>query len=235
MVAEQYDWDFAEADRLFKREIEIYPNSSWAHHYYAHLLLSVGRTQEGVAETRRALEINPMSWSNFACSGLHDITAGNYKEGEKHCALAISMGASDTYARIFLGWSYELQNRFDEAITEFQKAVVGWGSGGAIFPGSAVFPTAVLGHAYAVAGKESEAREVLNELLTRSKKEYVAAYEIAAIYAGLGDRDRAFEWLQKAYEERANFLPHFRMDPRMWNLQSDPRFQDLLRRMKFPL
>jgi tetratricopeptide (TPR) repeat protein len=175
-----------------------------------------------------------MSWSNISCSGLHEITAGNYKEGEKYCSRAIAMGASDTYARIFLGWSYELQGRFDEAITEFQKAIVGWGSGSAIFPGGAVFPTAVLGHAYAVAGREPEAREVLNGLLARSKKEYVAAYEIAAIYAGLGDKDRAFEWLQKAYEERANFLVHFKMDPRMWSLRSDPRFQDLLRRMNFP-
>jgi hypothetical protein len=71
-------------------------------------------------------------------------------------------------------------------------------------------------------------------LLERAKTEYVSPYEIAVIYAGLGDKDRAFEWLEKAYEERATLLVYFRMDPRIWSLHSDPRFQGLLDRMNFP-
>ena len=112
------------------------------------------------------------------------------------------------------------------AIPEFQKAVVGWQG--------AVFPTAVLGHAYAAAGKEDAAREVLNRLLTRSKTEYVSPYEIAMIYAGLGEKDRTFEWLEKAYEDRSTLLVYFRMDPRIWSLRSDPRHRELLGRMNFP-
>jgi hypothetical protein len=98
----------------------------------------------------------------------------------------------------------------------------------------AVFPTATLGHGYAVAGQQAAAREVLDKLLVRSKTGYVSPYEIAVIYAGMGDKDRAFEWLEKAYEERVSLLVYFRMDPRIWSLRSDARFQELLRRMNFP-
>jgi TolB-like protein/Tfp pilus assembly protein PilF len=226
LVALEYDWNYAEAEKEFKHNLEL-RNCADTHHHYAHFLLSMGRTEEAVAETKRALEINPNDAGLISCVAWHDITMGNYEEAEKRCSQALSMGAAGPFVPLMLGWSYEQRGRFDEAIAELQKSVVGWGN--------AVFPTAALGHAYASAGKTREAREVLDRLLARSKKEYVSPYEIAAIYAGLGDRDRAFEWLQKAYEERASFLVHFRMDPRIRSLQSDPRFQDLLRRMNFPL
>jgi tetratricopeptide (TPR) repeat protein len=153
------------------------------------------------------------------------VAKGNYDEAERQGQRALRMGAGD-YPRIFLGWSYEQRGRFDEAVVELQKVVVGWGG--------EVFPTAALGHAYAAAGKESAAREVLDKLLERSKKEYVSAYEIATVYAGLGDRERALDWLQKAYDERSNSLTRWRMDPRLLSLQSDGRFKELLKRMNFP-
>jgi tetratricopeptide (TPR) repeat protein len=161
-----------------------------------------------------------MSW--------HDIALGDYEGAEKRALQALSLGAPDQLARLTLGWSYALRRRHDEALAEFQKAVVGWKW--------AVFPSAVLGHGYAKAGKEDAAQEVLNGLLERSKnnKDYVSPYEIAMLYAGLGDRDRAFEWLEKAFQDRATLLVYFRMDPRIWGLRSDARFQDLLRRMNFP-
>jgi TolB-like protein/tetratricopeptide (TPR) repeat protein len=225
-VALEYDWDFIEAEKELKRSVELVPSGPWAHHMYAHFLLSMGRMEEAKAETRRAIEVDPRGSTLFACASWHDIATGQYEDAEKHASQALSLGAADQLARLTLGWSYGERRRFDEAIPEFQKAVVGWQN--------AVFPTAALGHAYAVSGQESAAREVLDKLLARSKTEYVSAYEIAAIYAGLGDRDRAFEWLEKAYEERASLLVYFRMDPRIWSLRSDARFQELLRRMNFP-
>ncbi len=135
------------------------------------------------------------------------------------------MGAG-IYPRLFLGWSYEQRGRFNEAIPELQKVAAGWGG--------AVFPTAVLGHAYAAAGKEREAREVLDKLFERSKKGFVSAYEIATVYDGLGDQNRAFDWLQKAYDERSNALVRLRMDPRLRSLESDKRLGELLHRMNFP-
>lgn len=226
LAALEYDWNFAEAEKEFKLALECSPSGAIAHHYYAHLLLSVGRMEEAKAESRRAMELDPLNPTLLACVSWHDIATGNYDEAEKHSSQALSLGAPDQIARLSLGWSYGQRGRFNEAIPEFQKAVVGWKG--------AFFPTAVLGHAYAAAGQESAAREILDKLLARSKTEYVSAYEIAAIYAGLGDRDRAFDWLQKAYEERSSFLVYCRIDPRMRSLRSDPRFQDLLRRMNFP-
>jgi tetratricopeptide (TPR) repeat protein len=188
----------------------------------------MGRMEEAKAEGRRVMELDPMDPAIFACVSWHDIAMGDYEEAEKHASQALSIGAPDQLARLTLGWSYALRGRHEEAIPEFQKAVVGWKG--------AVFPTAVLGHGYAVAGNKDAAQEVLNGLLERSKnkKEYVSPYEIAMIYAGLGDRERAFEWLEKAYEDRATLLVYFRMDPRIWGLRSDPRHRDLLRRMNFP-
>jgi tetratricopeptide (TPR) repeat protein len=225
-VALEYDWDFAEAEKEFKRELEFYPYGSNAQHMYAHYLLTMGRVEEARAVTQGALEVDPMNSTLFACASWHEIATGNFEEAEKLALRALSLGAPDQLARLTLGWSYALRGRHDEAIAEFQKAVVGWQN--------AAFPTAALGHGYAVAGQESAAREVLEKLLGRAKTEYVSPYEIAVIYAGLGDKDSAFEWLEKAYKERSNALARFRMDPRLRSLQADLRFLDLLRRMNFP-
>ena len=95
-----------------------------------------------------------------------------------------------------------------------------------------VFAVAALGHTYAVAGKRSEARKILEELKEGSKRENVSPYYIAGMHAGLGEKEQAFEWLEKAYEEREIGL--VKVDPRLDPLRSDPRFQDFLRRMNFP-
>ncbi len=226
LVAADYDWNFAEAERQFKRNIQIRPNCADTHHLYAHFLLSMGRMDEAVAETRRALEIDPADAGLVACVAWHDVTMGRYDEAEKHCSQAMSMGANGESVHLWRGWAFEQRGRFDDAITEFQKAVVASERG--------VLFTAALGHAYAVAGNVPAAREVLNTLIDRSRTEYVSPYEIAAVYAGLGDRDSAFEWLDKALAERASFLAHVRMDPRIWSLHSDARFRSLLTRMALP-
>ncbi len=221
-----YEYDFTAGERYFRRAVDLNPNTAEAHHGYAHLLLSMGRTEEAKEETMRALEIDPINAGLIACVGWHDVTLGKYEEAEKHSRQAINMGAAGPFPHKVLGWSYEQRNLFDKAIPEFQEAVA--------VSREAVHPKACLAHAYAAAGKEPEARAILSSLLERRKKEYVSAYEIAAVYAGLGDKEHSFEWLQKAYEERSESLPSFRMDPRIRGLQSDPRFQELLRRMNFP-
>jgi TolB-like protein/tetratricopeptide (TPR) repeat protein len=227
-VAAEYDWDFAGAETQFKLATEIAPSRPWAHHMYAHFLLAMGRFEEARAETERTIDINPANATTFDCVSRHDITVGNYEQAEKRARQALEMGAPEQLARLTLGWSYQLRGRHEEAIHEFQKAVVGWND--------AVFPTATLGHAYAVAGRQEAAREVLGRLLERSKAgtAYVSPYEIAVVYAGLGEKDRAFEWLEKAFEDRATQLVYFRMDPRIWSLTDDARFQALLDRMNFP-
>jgi len=225
LVAQEYDRDFTEAEREFRRALELNPNAAEIRHLYSHFLLCMDRWEESKSEDRRAVETDPLDPDLIGCLGWHSVATGDYDEAEKQCRQGLSMGAS-IWVRVFLGWSYERRGLYNEAILEFQRAVVGWGG--------AVFPTAALGHAYAAGGRDREAREVLDRLLKRSTKEYVSAYDVAIVYTGLGDRDRAFEWLEKAYEERSNSLVRFRMDPRIWSLRSDARFQDLLRRMNFP-
>ncbi len=225
-VALEYDWNFAEAEKEFKLALKLGPNIAWGHHSYAHYLLAMGRNEEAAAESRIFLAINPLNWYPFACVSWHEVVTGNHGEVEKLSMHALTLGSPDQLVRMSRGWSYQVQRRFDLAIPELQKAVVGWKN--------AVFPTAALAHAYAAAGQEAAAREVLDRLLARAKSQYVSPYEIAVIYAGLGDRDRAFEWLDKAFEDRSSLLVYWRMDPRIWSLRSDPRFPALLRRMNFP-
>lgn len=224
LVKHEYDWDFVGAEKEFKRALELNPNAAEIRHLYSHFLICMGRPEESRSEDRRAEEIDPADAGLIACLTWHSAATDRHDEAEEVGQRALRMGSS--YPRIFLGWSYEQRGRYDEAIVELQKAVADWGGD--------VFPMAALGHAYAAAGKELEAREVLAKLLERSKKEYVSAYEIATVYAGLGDKDLAFDWLEKAYKERSNALARFRMDPRLRSLQTDARFQDLLRRMNFP-
>jgi tetratricopeptide (TPR) repeat protein len=113
-----------------------------------------------------------------------------------------------------------------EAIAEFQKAIS--------LSGDSLQIRAELGHAYAVAGKEQEALKIMDELKGLSKESYISAYDVAAIYVGLDQKDRAFDWLQKAYEERSEWMRYVKVDPRFDPLRSDPRFPDLVRRVGLP-
>lgn len=223
LVSQEYDWNFVEAEKAFKRALELSPNAADIRHLYSHFLLSADRAEEARAEEQRAEAIDPADAGLIACFAWHSVATDKPEEAEERAQRALGMGAG-SFPRLFLGWSYAQRGRFDEAVVELQSVVASWGG--------AVYPTALLGHAYAAAGREAEAREVLDRLLARSKTEYVPGYDIATVYAGLGERDRAFDWLQKASEERSNALGRFRMDPRLRSLWADSRFQDLLRRVQ---
>lgn len=176
LVAQEYDWDFIEAEKEFPRALELNPNAAEIRHLYSHFLLSIGRLEASRSEDRRAEAIDPSDPDLIAGLSWHTVATGDYDEAERHATRALRMGTD--YPRLFLGWSYALRGRHDEAIAELQKAVVDWEG--------AIFPTAALGHAYAVAGQEGAAREVLCRLLARSKTEYVSAYEIATDSTTIG-------------------------------------------------
>jgi tetratricopeptide (TPR) repeat protein len=129
--------------------------------------------------------------------------------------------------RYLLGVGYEGSGRTQEAIPEYQKA--------AELSQGDQDPVASLAHAFATTGRRAEAQKILRQFQSRSETSYVSPYMIATVYAGLGEKDKAFEYLEKAYQERSSDLPYFlRADLRVDSLRSDPRFQDLLRRMNFP-
>ena len=139
----------------------------------------------------------------------------------------IELDATYWYAHDFLGRAYEQKERFPEAIAEFQRAVElekdnaeNWSN---------------LGHAYAVSGRRAEAKKIIDQLKDTSAHSYVAPYNLAAIYAGLGDKDQAFAWLDRAYADRSGFLAfYFKTDAHMDSLRSDPRFDELMRRIGLP-
>ena len=136
------------------------------------------------------------------------------------------MDANYPQAHDFLGGAYEQKGMYEEAFTEVQKAIS--------LSGDSVHIRAELGHAYAVAGKGGEALKIMDELKGLSKETYVSPYDVAAIYVGLGQKDQAFDWLEKAYQERSDWLRYLKVDPRLDPLRSDLRFSDLVRRVGLP-
>lgn len=226
MVRLEHDWNWAEAEREFKRALELNPNSADNRHNYAHFLLHMGRVEESRAEAERAVEINPFDTMLRACLGWHCLYTHQYDEAIEHCNRVLQIEPHAYWAHMVLGWVYEEKKMPKEAIAEFKKAPEGFTE--------TVISTAALAHAYAISGNSREAEKILAQLLHRSKRGYVSAYDIAVIYAGLGAKDRVFEWLEKAYGERSSFLVYIKGDPRFEGFRSDERFRALVGRIGLP-
>jgi TolB-like protein/Tfp pilus assembly protein PilF len=226
LVRLQYEWNWVDTERGFRRALELNPSQADVHHDYAHYLLSMDRGEEALAESNRAVELDPFDAVLIACLGWHSLYARQYDQAIDHSLKALRMDPNYFWAHLVLGWAYEQKSMWKEAIAEFKKAIT-------LSEGLGV-STAALGHAFAVSGKRREAQEVLAKLKKQSEHGYVSAYDIAAIHLGLEDKNRAFEWLEKAYRERSSLLVHIKWDPRFDSLRSDPRFQDLLRRVGLP-
>jgi len=217
-----YDWDWQTAERQFQRAIELAPNYETAHQWYARYLTAMGRFDEAIAEVKRAQELEPLSLIINSAVGYAYYFARRYDQAIAESRKALEMDANFSRAHFNLGLAYEQKKMFPQAIASFQKAIAS--SGGPLME-------AALGHAYAVAGRRAEAQEVLDRLIELSKQRYVSAYQIATIYAGLGETDQAFAWLEKAYGERNNWLAYLKVDPIFDGLRSDSRFAALVRRV----
>ena len=225
-VKQLYDWDWTGAERYFLRAIELSPKSTDAHREYGAYLVSMGRHDEGIAEMKLAREIDPLSLlTNFNVGwALHG--ARRYDEAVEEFRKVLEMDSNFAAAHHFLGLAYKWKGMYEEAIVELRKAVS--------LSGDSTPAKADLGHAYAVSGRRGEAVKVLAELEELSRRRYVSPYYIAIIHAGFGDKDRAFAWLEKAYEERSRRLSGLRRNPAWDGMRSDPRFASLLRRMDLP-
>ncbi|NOR21878.1 MAG: hypothetical protein GQ476_04230, partial [Candidatus Aminicenantes bacterium] len=223
------DKDWAGAEELFKRAIELNPSSTTAPQWYSFLLQLTGRFDESVAMMRGALKSDPLSLILNCAVGNRLYFARRYDESIEEELKTLEMEPDFIPALTTLGNAYVKKGLFEEAFSIFQRmatltGVVGWGSQ----------PT--IGYAYAVSGQRKNALNVLEEYkrLRAAKQRYISPCKIAAIYTGLGKTDQAIEWLEKAYEEQSILLLYLNIEP-LWNpLRSDPRFQDMLRRMNFP-
>jgi tetratricopeptide (TPR) repeat protein len=218
-----FDWDWTGAEREFKRAIELNPGYAITHHWYAECLAGMGRYAEALAEIRQAQELDPLSLIISSIVGWVLYFDRKNDQAIAEFRKTLELDPNFWVAHWTLGRAYEQKAMFTEAIAEIQKAID--------FSGSSPLSLAALGHTYAVSGRRAEAERVLNQLKDSSKQTYISPYGIAAIHAGLGEKDQAFLWLEKAYEERSGWLIWLRAEPGSDPLRSDPRFQDLLRRI----
>ncbi|HEY3137136.1 MAG TPA: protein kinase, partial [Blastocatellia bacterium] len=225
-VAYWHDWDWATAEREFKRAIELNPNDTRTHAFYAWYLLSVGRTDQALAEAKRGQELDPISAETNTYLGIALTLAHRYDQAAEQLRKTIDLDSTYWFTHDFLGRALEQQGKLPEAIAEFQRARQ--------LEGAIAELWAMLGHAYALSGQKSEAQKALVELKEPSAGIYVPPYMIATVYAGLGDKDQAFAWLERAYTERSFYLTWLPMDPIWDSLRSDLRFQELLKKIGFP-
>ena len=220
LIAMNYDWDWRAAEREFKRAIALNPNYVNAHHWYSHYLISMGRIEESLAESKKALELDPLDVAMNFHLGWHYFYARQYDQAVEQLRKTLEMDRNSGQAHYILGWVYEQKGRFDEAIAELKKSME-----------LGADPRGSIGHVYAISGRRDEAQKLLDQLQEESTHKYVSPYSIACIYEGLGEKDQAFVWLERAYAERDGGMTDLKVDPEFASLHSDPRFTDLLRRI----
>lgn len=221
-VIKRHEWDWPVAESEFKRAIELNPNLAAAHGNYALFLVVTGRTTEALAENKRAQELDPLRITFKVTEGGILFSAHLYDEALQVFQNVIRMQPDYATARSGLGLTYVAKGMYAEAVSEFQKVVS--------LNGEATNGWAALGYVYAVSGRRDEALAILNRL--RASKEYVSPADLAILQAGLGDREAAFESLERAYAAHDYQLQHLKIDPRYDSLRSHPKFTDLLRRMR---
>jgi eukaryotic-like serine/threonine-protein kinase len=219
------DWNWTEAEKEFKQAISFNDNYPYTHLWYGSLLSAQGRFEEAIRETRRAQQIEKTSPIINIQLGLVYYFQHQYKEAVAECKKTIELDPTFFAAQRYLGLSYSQMEMHKEAIAEFEKAINA--------SGDSPLMKAEYASALAVSGDTARAQAQLNNLLETSKQKYVSAYHIAAIYVGLKDKDQAFNWLNKAFQDRADWMVNLKVDPRFESLRSDPRFAELLGRMKF--
>jgi TolB-like protein/Tfp pilus assembly protein PilF len=224
-VLTAYDWDFQGAETEYKRALDLNSSYPTAHQWYGHLLVVTGRYAEGIAEVTRARDLDPLSVPINAFVGLIYMKARKSREAVEAARKGVDLDPNNPFAHWILARALDAQNELSESVAESEKAARLSGGGQA--------STAQLGCAYARIGDTAKAHKIIDQLAELSRTKYVSPYDIAIIYTGLGEKDLALEWLEKAYEERAVRLLEL-PDPAFDTLRSDPRFQDLVKRIGLP-
>jgi TolB-like protein/Tfp pilus assembly protein PilF len=220
-----FEWDWQGAEEEFKRAIELNPGYALAHFWYgAQHLRCMARFDEAIRETRLALELDPLSLiiNREVAHNLH--YAGQYDEAISALQKTIEMDPSFPLTHLELATVYLAKSMYEEALEEIEKEK-------AISAGQDQRAEGFIGTIYALLGKRDKAQKILNDLRERSRQEYIPQCLVAIIYVALGENDHAFEWLDKAYEERDPYLRFLKIIPVFAGVRSDPRYIALLKRI----
>ncbi len=217
-----WDWDFVGAEAEYKEAIRLAPNNSEAHYSYGNALVALGRFDEALAELRIAQQLDPPSSTIASNIGWALYVAGRIDEAETQTRQVLERDPNFARAYLSLGEIYVERGKYDDAIAAYQKSRQ--------LAGDTITDMA-LGHVYGVAGRSAEAKKIAADLEAKVLKKEVSAFLPAVVYAGLNDKDKAFYWLERAYQERSNWLTLAKVGRRLKNLRGDPRFDDLIKRI----
>jgi TolB-like protein/DNA-binding winged helix-turn-helix (wHTH) protein/Flp pilus assembly protein TadD len=221
-----YDWDWKAAEQEFQKALVLNPNYATAHHWYSVYLTAMGRPDEAMAEIQKARSLDPFSPAIQTDIGFQLYYTQRYDEAIRHLTSTLEMNPNLPLAHLWLGRSYQEKGMYAEALAEFaqaEKVMRNW-----------AVTIAARGMVLGLAGKRQEAHKALTEMRELAKKRYVTAYGVALVYAGLGEKDQAFVWLQRGVEEHTHWLVWTKLDPRWNSLRDDPRFEQVLRRVGLP-
>jgi serine/threonine-protein kinase len=221
-VQQVYDWDWKEAEKEYRRAIDLNPRYAVAHQWYGGYLERIGQIDQAISEKKLSLELDPLSAITTFELGQCYLFARDHDKALEQFQKALELEPNFPAALQYIPLAYVQKGMYEEAIAHIQSA-----------PESAGLPiTGSPGYVYAMAGRTQEARAMIEELkVLRGKQEYISPLGIASIYAGLGEKDEAIAWLEKGFEERAFQMQMLKMDPRWDKLRSDQRFTELVRRV----
>jgi TolB-like protein len=222
-----YDRDWPSAEREFRRAIELNPNSAISHQRYSECLLTRGLFDEGITELKRAQELDPVSTQGLGGMGHAYLLMRRYDESIPHFQKALDLYPNAAFIRAQLSWSYAMKGMYPQALAEYDKIAE---ADKAVAAENQLVADG-LGWVYAVSGRRADALKIAKEVEELSSHAYVDFYQLATIYAGLGEKDEVFRLLEKGYQQRSVGMAFLAVDPFWDNVRSDPRFADLLRRM----
>jgi tetratricopeptide (TPR) repeat protein len=225
LVRENYDWDWVGAEREFQRAIQLNPNSATAHHWYGDCLAKLGRFEESRVELKKAQELDPLSLLINTTLGRELYFARQYDTAIEQLQKTLQMDQNFVPAQHAIEAAYALNGMYKDAVAERQKVLTLSGN-----PDLA----ATIGADYSQSGYPGVLQSWLGGLKEVSKRGYVSAYNIAEIYAELGDKTQAFVWLEQAFNQRDSKLTYVKVEPVFDQIRSDPQFQQLVQRLNMP-
>jgi tetratricopeptide (TPR) repeat protein len=221
-----YEWDFSGADQAFKRALQLNPNQVTGHYWYALFLTAMERHGEALEHIHVALGLDPLSLVINSHKGWILYFSRRYEAAIEQLLSAIEMDHGFALARYFLGLVYLRTGQLDQSIQHFIKAQEATNNHPAAIAG--------LASAHALSGNKAQARKILRTLEELSQRRYVAPYYIALVHIGLSEKEKAFEMLERAFDEQSSYFSNLRADPALDALRSDPRFDKLIARVGLP-